>query len=105
MTNYRRVYVPGATCFFTVNLAERKGNRLLIDHIDGLRLAFACAKKRKPLWLFYLLNISICPSVELGTFTANTASNPSASLGLGHANALFSINASKPFPNSPVERV
>jgi len=48
MTDYRRVYVPGATCFFTVNLAERKGNRLLIDHIDGLRLAFAYAKKRKP---------------------------------------------------------
>ena len=40
MTDYRRIQVPGATWFFTVNLAERKGNRLLIDHIDLLRQAF-----------------------------------------------------------------
>jgi putative transposase len=28
MTEYRRVYVPGASWFFTVNLAQRKGNSL-----------------------------------------------------------------------------
>ena len=32
--------MPGATCFFTVNLTERKGNRLLVDQIDTLRAAF-----------------------------------------------------------------
>ena len=48
MTDYRRFHVPGAKWFFTVNLAERKGNRLLIDNIDKLRLAFAYAKQRKP---------------------------------------------------------
>jgi hypothetical protein len=26
MTDYRRIHIPGATWFFTVNLAERKGN-------------------------------------------------------------------------------
>ena len=40
MTQYRRPTVPGATWFFTVNLAERKGNRLLVEEIDTLRAAF-----------------------------------------------------------------
>jgi putative transposase len=40
MTQYRRASVPGATWFFTVNLAERRGNRLLVDEIDVLRTAF-----------------------------------------------------------------
>ena len=40
MTQYRRASVPGATWFFTVNLAERRGNRLLVDEIDALRTAF-----------------------------------------------------------------
>src|SRR6266576_2187347 len=40
MTRYRRASVPGATWFFTVNLAERRGNRLLVDEIDALRAAF-----------------------------------------------------------------
>jgi len=39
-TEYRRTYIPGATWFFTVNLAERKKNHLLIDKIDLLRKAF-----------------------------------------------------------------
>ena len=39
MTQYRRASVPGATWFFTVNLAERHGNRLLVDEIDTLRAA------------------------------------------------------------------
>jgi putative transposase len=41
MTVYRRAYMPGA-------LAERRGNRLLIDKIDALRVAFAYTKQRQP---------------------------------------------------------
>lgn len=37
MTEYRPAQVPGTTWFFTVNLAERSGNRLLVDRIDALR--------------------------------------------------------------------
>jgi len=48
MTNYRRIYTPGATWFFTVNLAERKGNRLLVENIDCLRNAFEIVKTRHP---------------------------------------------------------
>ena len=40
MTQYRRAFIPGATWFFTVNLAERKGNRLLVDEVDTLRSVF-----------------------------------------------------------------
>ncbi len=46
MTEYRRAHVPGASWFFTVNLAERKGNRLLADQIDLLRRAFEYTKER-----------------------------------------------------------
>ncbi|MEQ1530420.1 MAG: transposase [Methylococcales bacterium] len=48
MTDYRRAYVPGATWFFTVNLAERNGNRLLLDHINALGVAFRYAQQRHP---------------------------------------------------------
>jgi len=48
MTDYRRFYHPGASWFFTVNLVERKGNRLLIDKIDLLREAFIHVKKSHP---------------------------------------------------------
>jgi len=48
MTNYRRACVPGASWFFTLNLAERKDNRLLIDNIDVLRTAFRYVKARHP---------------------------------------------------------
>jgi putative transposase len=48
MTDYRRAYIPGASWFFTVNLAERGNNRLLIDRIDCLRSAFAYIKRRRP---------------------------------------------------------
>jgi putative transposase len=33
MANYRRVWVPGGTYFFTVNLLERN-RRLLVDHVE-----------------------------------------------------------------------
>lgn len=48
MTEYRRAYAPGATWFFTVNLAERQGNHLLVDHIDSLHAAFDYVKQRHP---------------------------------------------------------
>ena len=48
MTDYRRAYSPGASWFFTVNLAERRGNRLLIDKINELRRAFEYTKQRRP---------------------------------------------------------
>ena len=42
MSQYRRVWVPGATYFFTVNLLERR-RTLLVDEIDALRHAFRAA--------------------------------------------------------------
>jgi putative transposase len=43
MPNYRRVWVPGGTYFFTVNLLERR-RTLLVDNIDALRAAFRSAQ-------------------------------------------------------------
>jgi len=48
MTEYRRTWHPGATWFFTVNLAERRGNRLLVERIDVLRTAFRNVQARHP---------------------------------------------------------
>ncbi|MGR9088034.1 MAG: REP-associated tyrosine transposase, partial [Gammaproteobacteria bacterium] len=45
---YRRFQHQGATWFFTVNLAERHGNRLLIDRIDVLKTAFSEVKCKHP---------------------------------------------------------
>ncbi|AXE65215.1 transposase [Hyphomonas sp. CACIAM 19H1] len=36
MPAYRRLYIPGGTYFFTVNLADRS-RRLLTDHVTALR--------------------------------------------------------------------
>ena len=47
MTNYRRTFVPGATYFFTVNLADRR-RTLLVDHIDLLRGAVRYTQQRHP---------------------------------------------------------
>ena len=58
MTDYRRFYVPGATWFFTVNLTQRKDNRLLLENIDLLRAAFYEVKKRHP---FTIAAIVIMP--------------------------------------------
>jgi len=58
MTHYRRFYTPGATWFFTVNLAERKNNSLLIENIELLRQAFRYVKNRKP---FEIIAIVIMP--------------------------------------------
>ena len=48
MTQYRRIYTPGASWFFTVNLAQRKNNHLLVEQVDLLREAFLYVKKRQP---------------------------------------------------------
>jgi len=48
MTDYRRARRPRATWFFTVNLAERRGNRRRIEHIAVLREAFATVRSRHP---------------------------------------------------------
>jgi len=48
MTNYRRARTQGATYFFTVNCAERRGNQLLVEHIDLLRQAFRKVKNDHP---------------------------------------------------------
>jgi putative transposase len=48
MTNYRRVQQPGATWFFTVNLAERRQTRLLVEEIDLLRSAFRKVRASHP---------------------------------------------------------
>ena len=47
MTNYRRARVPGATYFFTVNLADRSST-LLIDRIADLRSAVQYTRRRLP---------------------------------------------------------
>lgn len=47
MTRYRRAFVPGATYFFTLNLAARH-TTLLVDHIDLLREAIRYTQQRYP---------------------------------------------------------
>ncbi len=46
VTDYRRLYVPGGTYFFTVNAAVRDGNTLFVDHIEALRDAFREVRHR-----------------------------------------------------------
>lgn len=46
--DYRRLWHPGGTYFFTVNLQQRKDNDLLIRHIDLLRNAVARVRKHHP---------------------------------------------------------
>jgi putative transposase len=47
MTNYRRNFIPGASFFFTVNLADRR-QRLLVDNVELLRAAFRKVHVRHP---------------------------------------------------------
>jgi putative transposase len=46
--DYRRVWQPGGTYFFTINLLQRKDNDLLIRHIENLRDAIRWVKKTHP---------------------------------------------------------
>lgn len=47
MTNYRRIRRPGATYFFTVNLADRQATTL-VGQIEALRSAFAATRSERP---------------------------------------------------------
>jgi putative transposase len=47
MPNYRRARVAGATCFFTVNLLDRR-SRLQVEHIDALREAIEWVRAQHP---------------------------------------------------------
>lgn len=47
MPNYRRVFVPGGSYFFTVNLCDRN-SCLLVENIDSLRDAVGETQKRFP---------------------------------------------------------
>jgi putative transposase len=47
---YRRNYVAGGTCFFTVNLLNRDKS-LLVDYIVELREAVQFVKERRPFYI------------------------------------------------------
>jgi putative transposase len=47
MTNYRRIFMPVATWFFTVNLAPRDNQAMLVEHIEELRQAFRYVQQRR----------------------------------------------------------
>jgi len=47
MANYRRNFIPGASYFFTLNLADRR-LALLTEHIVALRGAFRRTRMRHP---------------------------------------------------------
>ncbi len=57
MPNYRRLYVPGGTYFFTVNLRDRR-SRLLVEEIETLRQAYRYACSHHP---FETLAICVLP--------------------------------------------
>jgi putative transposase len=48
MPDFRRLFVPNGSYFFTVNLLERRGNRRLVDNIDTLREAVRKTKQERP---------------------------------------------------------
>jgi putative transposase len=47
MSDYRRIWIPGGTYFFTLAIADRT-QALLVEHIDTLRAAFAWTHRRHP---------------------------------------------------------
>jgi putative transposase len=48
MRIYKRLQIPGGCYFFTVNLAERQDNDMLIRHIENLREAFRQIRNDHP---------------------------------------------------------
>lgn len=48
MSDYRRVRIPGGCYFFTVNLAERGNNDLLVRHWPVLRTVIAGVRRARP---------------------------------------------------------
>jgi len=59
MSDYRRVWVPGGTYFFTVNLLERR-RRLLVEQVTCLRTSLHAAHKLRP---FDLLAVVVLPDL------------------------------------------
>jgi len=57
MVNYRRVFIPGGTYFFTVTLKNRRSD-YLVKYINELREAFAYVKNEQP---FEIIAIVILP--------------------------------------------
>lgn len=47
MVNYRRIWMPGGTFFFTLALRDRSADTL-VRHIDDLRQAFGEVKSKRP---------------------------------------------------------
>ena len=47
MSDYRRMWVPGGTYFFTVNLADRS-SWLLVEQIDALRASVRSVMRKRP---------------------------------------------------------
>jgi len=47
MRKYIRTRIPGGTNFFTVNMAVREGNRLLVERIDTLREAYRATRNER----------------------------------------------------------
>lgn len=58
MRHYLRMRAKGGTYFFTVNLAERRDNGLLVDQIGALRHAFRVTRAERP---FELQAIVVLP--------------------------------------------
>lgn len=48
MPNYHRLWCPGGTYFFTVNLLQRQDNDLLTRHIGLLRTVVSSVRKTHP---------------------------------------------------------
>ena len=46
--DYRRIWHPGGTYFFTINLLQRKNNDLLIRHVQFLRESVKTVKAHHP---------------------------------------------------------
>jgi len=51
MRTYTRARVPGGCYFFTLTLAQREDNDLLVRHVDALREAFRAVQARHPFTL------------------------------------------------------
>jgi len=51
MPNYRRVFIPGGTYFFTVNLLQRHDNDLLVREINLLRETVRKVRKSHPFYI------------------------------------------------------
>jgi len=57
MSRYRRFFIPGGTCFFTVTLADRSSESL-VRNVDLLRRAYGSVQQQRP---FRTIAICILP--------------------------------------------